>query len=298
MKRCFTVMLSILFLFTFFSIVAFAELEFPEATNLFTNDFANVFSDETRKAIALRADELLTSYEDMYPQIMVVTVESCNGEPTDSFARQMFLKYGIGKQENNIGALILFVLDEKLSCIITDKAIEKYINSEDISRINSLGISYFEKDNFDAGLNAIQENLVNHYKMKLGKETPAPVSTTEQQVDARLTDKDKEISVLKNENLSLRQDKKRYTLFFIFIITILTGACIFLFVLATKEKGRYSELRYQMIKVEGENSKQSFEIRNLNQELGEKEREIIILKDDLAKYSARKEWKSFLLKVN
>lgn len=44
-----------------------------------------------------------------------------------------------------------------------------------------------------------------------------------------------------------------------------------------------------MIKVEGENSKQSFEIRNLNQELGEKEREIIILKDDLAKYSARKE---------
>ena len=281
MKRCFTIMLSVLFLFTFFSIVAFAELEFPEATNLFTNDFANVFSDETRKAIALRADELLTSYEDMYPQIMVVTVESCNGEPIDSFARQMFLKYGIGKQENNIGALILFVLDEKSSCIITDKAIEKYINSDDISRINSLGNSYFEKDNFDAGLNAIQESLVNHYKMKLGKETPAPVSVTEQQVDARLTDKDKEISTLKNENLSLKQDKKRYTLFFIFIITLLAGACIFLFVLVTKEKGRYSELRYNMLKVDGENNKNSHIIKALETELDAKRQEISALEEKL-----------------
>lgn len=286
MKRRFMVVLSVLFLFTALLVGTLAELEFQEATNLFVNDFANVLSDETKKTIALRADELLTNFEDIYPQIMVVTVESCDGESIESFARKMFLKYGVGKRENNIGALILFVLDEKSSCIMTDKAIEKYINSDDVSRINNIGISYFQKDKFETGLNMIQESLVNHYKMKLAKETPAPVSATEQQVDARLTDKDKEISLLKNENLSLRQDRERYMLVFICVIVFFTGVCIFLLVFVTKIKGEYSELRYRMIKIEGENSKQSFEIRKLNQELGEREREIIILKDDLAKCSS------------
>ncbi len=70
----------------------------PEATDgFYVNDFAEVLSDETETAIKNKNYDLV---EKSGAQIVVVTMNSSDGEPYDEYTAELFNKWGIGDSKH------------------------------------------------------------------------------------------------------------------------------------------------------------------------------------------------------
>ncbi|HAS72974.1 MAG TPA: hypothetical protein DCS67_02390, partial [Clostridiales bacterium UBA8960] len=75
--------------------------DYPAPTsNFYVNDFAGILSAETEKLIM---DTSVPLAEKTGAQIVVVTVESLNGQDIESYARGLFNQWGIGDAQKNNG---------------------------------------------------------------------------------------------------------------------------------------------------------------------------------------------------
>ena len=82
-----------------------------EPTNEFyVNDYANILSEETENYILNNSVKLASATK---AQIVVVTVKNLEGQDIETYATNLFRKFGIGDEKKNNGLLILLALEER-----------------------------------------------------------------------------------------------------------------------------------------------------------------------------------------
>ena len=86
-------------------------------------------------------------------EVAIVVVNSIGSEDIGIFATQLFTEWGIGKEKQDNGLLILFVLDQKKVRLETGYGIEGVLPDAICKRIQTeIMIPEFKKGNYDAGL--------------------------------------------------------------------------------------------------------------------------------------------------
>lgn len=183
MKRNLVISLTVLVLLVtlVFMPNAYAAENIPVASNKFVNDFANVINDDTEASMLARAEALLNRYNEGV-QVMVVTVESLNGESIESYALRMYNTYGIGKKDVNIGVMILVSVNDRKTRVATGAGTEEIITNKEATEFAKIGNDFFRRGEFGAGLEAIQIAVIDELNYEMQKDTNATIEASSESV--------------------------------------------------------------------------------------------------------------------
>ena len=152
MKKILVVLLVI-----FLNIFHGFSTDLPNPKN-FANDFANVLSDETEDYINLTSKAL---NENDGTEIVVVTVESLEGNSIEDYAFDLFNKWGIGDDEENKGILILLSTSDRAIRVEIGDGMEGIFNDAKVGRmIDSSAIPHLKNNDFDSGLKDLFESFI------------------------------------------------------------------------------------------------------------------------------------------
>lgn len=153
------------------SLPCFGEAAIPNPTNeFFVNDFAGVLDSSDEQAIQLAAVQL---QEATTAQVVVVTIQSLQGEPLENYAYQLFKQWGIGTAEQNNGVLILVAIDDRESRIEVGYGLEGALPDGKTGRIqDEYMIPYFKENDYGSGIRngflAIVQEVYDEYGVEPG----------------------------------------------------------------------------------------------------------------------------------
>lgn len=140
--------------------------DFPKPTReFFVNDFAGVIDSRTEEEIQNAAVRL---YEQSGAQVVVVTIDSLQGESLEIYAVKLFREWGIGDAEKNNGVLILISIEDRLSRIEVGYGLEGALPDGKTGRIqDNYMIPAFKEGNYSEGILggflAIVQEVYNEY---------------------------------------------------------------------------------------------------------------------------------------
>ena len=148
--------LTILILIIFIALTSKkVNAEVTPTKNFYVNDYANILSEETENFIMNNSVALANATT---AQIVVVTVESTDGQTIEEYANKLFNKFGIGDAKKNNGLLILVSLNDRQSRIEVGYGLEGLLPDGKCGRYqDEYQIPYYKENNFDEG-------TVNIYK--------------------------------------------------------------------------------------------------------------------------------------
>lgn len=130
--------------------VSFA-VTYPNHTkDFYFNDFADVLSSETEQMIM---ETSVTLSEATGAQIVVVTIDSLDGQDIESYSTGLFREWGIGDEKKNNGLLLLVAIDDRRSRIEVGYGLEGALNDAKTGRIQDENlIANFQAGDYDAGI--------------------------------------------------------------------------------------------------------------------------------------------------
>ena len=183
MRKMNHLIIFILFIGLLFSFPSYGEAVIPEPTNdFFVNDFAKVIDASDEQAIQFAAVQL---QEATTAQVVVVTVDSLQGEPLEDYAYQLFKQWGIGTAQQNNGVLILVSVGDRQSRIEVGYGLEGALPDGKTGRIqDEYMIPYFKDNDYGSGIRngflAIVQQVYDEYGIDPGGlEMPDRAFTTE-----------------------------------------------------------------------------------------------------------------------
>jgi len=167
----------ILALFSALTIHVSAD-DYPSPTQeFFINDFADVLNYETEEKIYRLGKQL----EDKTgAQVVLVTIDSLDGQDINEYANKLFEKWGIGQKDVDNGILILFANAERLLRIEVGYGLEGAVPDIKTAEIRENYIRpYTQYDDFDSGLYsgyaAIVKEVAKEYNVEINADTsPSP----------------------------------------------------------------------------------------------------------------------------
>ena len=122
----------------------------PQSTDHRVHDFANLLSPDDRQALeklSFDVDQKTTA------EIVVVTVNSLDGLPVESYAHELFEKWGIGKRKANNGVLLLVAPNERRMWISTGYGVEALLTDALAGEIRDKHvIPYFKRQDYAGGI--------------------------------------------------------------------------------------------------------------------------------------------------
>lgn len=158
----------------------------PDHTNAFyVNDFSGILSDESE-------DYILSVNLDLNrktgAQVVVVTIESLNGESLEAFATDMFRTYGIGDREKDNGVLLLVVTGDRELRIEVGYGLEGAINDGKAGRILDDYVIPYLKDNLwnegiVNGFDAVIREICQEYNVEIAYNAPRSHISTADDAD-------------------------------------------------------------------------------------------------------------------
>lgn len=89
---------------------AFAAIPSAPSKDIYLADFAKMVDPEDRQQILDIGKDLDTSYG---AQVVVVTVDTLDGQDIESYANDLFRKWGIGNKEKDNGVLLLIAKEDR-----------------------------------------------------------------------------------------------------------------------------------------------------------------------------------------
>lgn len=124
---------------------------YPDPTNdFYVNDFADVLSSETEQMIINTSAALADASG---AQIVVVTIDSLDGQDIESYSTGLFREWGIGDEKENNGLLLLVAIDDRRSRIEVGYGLEGALNDAKTGRIqDEYLIANFQAGNYDDGV--------------------------------------------------------------------------------------------------------------------------------------------------
>lgn len=145
---------------------AATSIDLPKPTNnFFVNDFAGVIDSEYEQHIQ---NEAVSLYEKTDAQVVVVTIDSLNGESLEEYANVLFEEWGIGSAKEDNGVLLLVSIGDRLSRIEVGYGLEGALPDGKTGRIqDNYMIPYFEENEYGAGITngffAIIQEIYSEY---------------------------------------------------------------------------------------------------------------------------------------
>lgn len=143
-----------------------SAIDFPKPTlDFFVNDFAGVIDSTTEGQIQSASVRL---YEKSKAQVVVVTIDSLEGEPLETYAMKLFREWGIGDIKENNGVLILISVKDRLSRIEVGYGLEGALPDGKTGRIqDNYMIPAFKEGDYSRGILggflAIIQEIYNEY---------------------------------------------------------------------------------------------------------------------------------------
>ena len=130
------------------TVVAFAS-DFPEPEG-FVNDFANILNPETKQTLE---QQLVQLEEDSSIEISVVTAQSLEGTTIDDYAVRLFENWGIGKESEDNGILLLIYPNDRIMRIEVGYGLEPLLTDSKAGRIiRNIITPEFREENYDKGV--------------------------------------------------------------------------------------------------------------------------------------------------
>ncbi len=228
-----------LFLFIFINIKVKALVE--PTREFYVNDYANVLSKETEDFIMNNSAKLANATN---AQIVVVTVKSLEGKDIETYATDLFRKFGIGSEKEDNGLLILLALQERKARIEVGYGLEGVITDGLAGRyLDDYFVPYLKENKWDEaiknGYSALYKKISDYYK----------IDTSEIKVEN--IEYDPLIEIKKHENLRklalavglisgiiyglfIKKDENTIRMVFVIICFLATLANIYIFYLLLK----------------------------------------------------------------
>ena len=154
-----------LFLFLFINIKVNALVE--PTNSFYVNDYANVLSEETEDYIMNNSVKLDSATN---AQIVVVTVKSLEGQDVETYATDLFRKFGIGSEKEDNGLLILLAPQERKIRIEVGYGLEGVITDGLAGRyLDNYFVPYLKEDKWDEaiknGYSALYKKICEYYEI-------------------------------------------------------------------------------------------------------------------------------------
>ncbi len=164
-KVCCMLLSMLVSIFIFSTMVFAAESDIPDATSQFyVNDFADIINDNVEKEMQDRAVALAEDSDGI--QVVVTTVQTIGDADPVEYTTDMYNHYGIGK--NNMGVLIMLSVETRDIQIRIGDNMTKYLSDRKCGEIrDEYGIPYFQNDEFEKGLDAMQEATIEYIASKV-----------------------------------------------------------------------------------------------------------------------------------
>lgn len=149
----------------------------PPATSIYVQDYAGVLSPETKARINNVSTQLAAKTK---AQVVVVTLSSLEGMPSEEYALALLRQWGIGDKTLNNGALLLVAVNDRQSRIEVGYGLEGAIPDAKAGRIqDDYMLPYFQQGDYDKGiLNGylvVISEVAKEYKLEFKSDAkPAP----------------------------------------------------------------------------------------------------------------------------
>lgn len=163
-----------LVLLLFFTVPVSASSIPGPTDDFYVDDFAGLLNDDCFNYIMNIAVEL---EEKTGAQVVVATVESLDGSDIETYANEMFRKYGIGDAKENNGVLILLAHGDRKIRIEVGYGLEGAINDAKAGRIlDNYVIPYLKDDRWDEGIlngfDAVVQEIAKEYDVEISSNLP------------------------------------------------------------------------------------------------------------------------------
>lgn len=160
-----------------------AANKYPEPTSrFFVNDFADVIEQAAEDEIYSKAAAL---QEKTTAQVVVVTVNTLDGEEPADYALGLGRQWGVGQEDEDNGIVILLSKTERQIYIAVGYGLEGALPDSKTGRIiDAYGLDYLKKDDFSAGLLEIFGAIVNEVYIEYGEEPEegyTPIEDTDEE---------------------------------------------------------------------------------------------------------------------
>ena len=158
---------------------AFAKSEYPKPTDkFFVNDFADCISDEDEANMQQLGEQL---YYDTKAQVVVVTVDSLNGDSIENYSIGLAREWEIGEKDKNTGVLLLMSKGDRQIRIEVGYGLEGRLTDGKTGRIiDNYAIPYLKENNYSKGLLESYKVLVEEVYAEFGVEGHTEISTENQ----------------------------------------------------------------------------------------------------------------------
>lgn len=149
---------------------AAAKTEYPKpTTDFFVNDFAGCLSSDDAAYMQSLGEAL---YKATKAQVVVVTVESLDGESIEDYAIGLGREWGIGDEETDSGVLLLLSSGDREVRIEVGYGLEGRLTDGKTGRIlDNYAMPYLRNNDFSTGLRGAYAALVNEVYAEYGIET-------------------------------------------------------------------------------------------------------------------------------
>ena len=145
-----------------------AANKYPKPTSqFFVNDFAEVIEQSAEDEIYSKGAAL---QEKTAAQVVVVTVDTLDGEEPADYALELGREWGVGQKEDN-GVVILLAETERQIYIAVGYGLEGALPDSKTGRIIDIyGLDYLKNNDFSNGLLEIFKAVVNEVYIEYGEE--------------------------------------------------------------------------------------------------------------------------------
>jgi uncharacterized protein len=115
----------------------------------YVNDFAHVLD---QKTVAQLDDLCLQIEQKAHAQIAVVTIHSLDGSDIESYAVELFKKWGIGSKSTDHGVLILLAAEDRKYRIEVGYGLEPILPDGKVGDIGRQGVALLRENNYNGAL--------------------------------------------------------------------------------------------------------------------------------------------------
>ena len=146
-----------------------AASKYPKPTSqFFVNDFAEVIEQSAEDEIYSKGAAL---QEKTAAQVVVVTVDTLDGEEPADYALELGREWGVGQEEEDNGVVILLAETERQIYIAVGYGLEGALPDSKTGRIiDAYGLDYLKNNDFSNGLLEIFKAVVNEVYIEYGEE--------------------------------------------------------------------------------------------------------------------------------
>ena len=146
-----------------------AANKYPKPTSqFFVNDFAEVIEQSAEDEIYSKGAAL---QEKTAAQVVVVTVDTLDGEEPADYALELGREWGVGQKEEDNGVVILLAKTERQIYIAVGYGLEGALPDSKTGRIIDIyGLDYLKNNDFSNGLLEIFKAVVNEVYIEYGEE--------------------------------------------------------------------------------------------------------------------------------